>query len=92
LIEVHERSVYDISDVDDGLGYEHSFEEVMRSSHFCHELDEQLNTGIGQNPGEQAIYGPDEVRCRKACIGNYRRIVAVGVSSDSRRVDRTWAC
>lgn len=86
LIVVHEGPVYDVNGVDDGLGEKHSFEEVVGSSHFRHELNEQLQTSPRQHPREQATYRSDEVRCGKSCEGDYRGI-AVGAWCDGRFVD-----
>lgn len=89
---VHEGPVYDVNGVDDGLGDKHSLEEIVGSSHFRHELDEQLQTSIRQHAREQAINRSDEVRRGKSCEGHYRRIIAVRVWGDGCFIDRTCSC
>ena len=50
LVVVHEASVNHIASVNEELGAPHGLDEIVRSLHFRHKLDEQLGASIRVHP------------------------------------------
>ena len=68
-----------IHGINEELRSPHGFEKVLRPSHLCQELYEELRPGVGKHAGQQAVNGPHEVGSRETPIVDDRWVVALRV-------------
>ena len=90
---VHKASVNHVAAVYKKLGTPHGLDEVVRSFHFRHELDEELGASIGVHALHQTVDGSDQAgRVGKAIVVFHGGIYARGRIRGNVSRDRGTAC